>query len=62
MKLKVLYSDGKPRTELSQEQQKRFIKEYSSQQDEKVRLGIEWSLILLGYEVVEGDAVDGISV
>ena len=62
MKLKVLYSDGKPRTELSQEQQKRFIKEYSSQKDEKVRLGMEWSLILLGYEVVEGDAVDGISI
>lgn len=62
MKLKVLYSDGKPGTELSPDQQQRFIKEYSSQKDEKVRLGMEWSLMILGYKIVEGDAVDGISI
>ena len=55
MKLKVIFSDGIPRTELSAEQQERFIKEYSIQEDGKIRLGMEWSLMLLGYKIVEDE-------
>ena len=55
MKLKAVSSTGKALTELSAEQQQRFIEQLAEQQDENINYGIELSLMILGYEVVEDE-------
>ena len=54
MKLKAVSSTGKALTELTPKQQQRFISQLTEQKDEKVTLGMEMALMILGYEVVEG--------
>lgn len=55
MKLKLIFSDGRALTELTPKQQQRFIDELSRQQDENIKFGMELSLMILGYEVVEDE-------
>ncbi|MEK4973290.1 hypothetical protein NSQ89_13085 [Niallia sp. FSL R7-0648] len=55
MKLKAVSSTGKAITELTLEQQKRFIEKLAEQQDGNINYGMELSLMILGYEVVEGE-------
>ncbi|MBZ9534903.1 hypothetical protein KGR20_11685 [Cytobacillus oceanisediminis] len=55
MKLKAVSSTGKALTELTPEQQQRFISQLAEQQDENIKFGMELSLMILGYEVVEGE-------